>query len=354
MKLAIAVAAALFLLLAGIASGNDDLGVRLDFGARKALKDAQVFGTPHPQPRQGGEDISSATVVPDLPYYDAGNTCGYLDDYDEVCPYSGSTSPDVVYQYIPAWDDIVQIDLCASLYDTKLYVYENTVDNLVACNDDACGDDGYRSLLTDVPMTGGNTYYIVVDGYGGDCGEYEMRIETCPCCVVECPPAGIVEGEPPCGTNYEDTFNAGCTSDPPVFQDVPCSTSGDPITICGESGGFSYYGLDYRDTDWYAVRAELNPDGLVAVLETEISTFFAVIEPVCDPITIVESVYVPACVPMELHVPAEGDYWIVVASDGFGPGIGCGHDYTLTITGYECGPVSVEPASWANMKGAYR
>ena len=51
----------------------------------------------YPSPiRQGGEDIASAFYVSSLPFNDTGTTTGYNDDYDEVCPYSGSTSPDVV------------------------------------------------------------------------------------------------------------------------------------------------------------------------------------------------------------------------------------------------------------------
>ena len=49
--------------------------------------------------RQGGEDIGTAVVIPAVPFSDAGTTAGYANDYDEVCPYTGSASPDVVYSY---------------------------------------------------------------------------------------------------------------------------------------------------------------------------------------------------------------------------------------------------------------
>ena len=56
----------------------------------------------YPAPtRQGGETVADAVVIAALPYNDSGTTAGYVDDYDEVCPYTGSTSPDVVYSYTP-------------------------------------------------------------------------------------------------------------------------------------------------------------------------------------------------------------------------------------------------------------
>lgn len=345
-------AAALALVSAANVFAND-LDNHVDPRDLQARKDAQVFGTPDPQPQVGGEDIATATVIPGIPYWDTGNTCGYVDDYEEICPY-GSNSGDVVYQYTPGWDSIVDIRLCNSSYDTKTFVYENSADVLVACNDDACGPDGFRSELVGVPMYAGNTYYIVVDGYSGDCGEYDLHVTECPCCVVECPPGGWMEGEPPCGPDYVDTFNGGCHGDPPMFQPVPCSEDGAPVTICGTGGGYIHGGLDYRDTDWYEVRAENNPNGLVACLMAEYPSTFLIIVPDCDNPVIVESVYVPACVETCLPVPPQETFWIFVAVDGFGPEIGCGHDYTLTLSGYDCGPVPVESVSWGRIKERYR
>jgi len=143
--------------------------------------------------RQGGEDIATAFVINSLPFNDTGTTNGYIDDYDEVCPYSGSTSPDVVYVYSPMSDMVVDISLCnGSTYDTKLYVYENleTPGNPYACNDDAC--PGYVSELTGLSLVGGNNYYIVVDGYGGDSGDYVIDV------------TGV--GGEYCTTGYSDTY----------------------------------------------------------------------------------------------------------------------------------------------------
>jgi hypothetical protein len=124
--------------------------------------------------RQGGDTIADAVAIPVIPFTDTGTTWGYGDDYDEVCPYAGSTSPDVVYRYTPPFEMVVDIDLCGSSYDTKVYVY-GADQSLVVCNDDyyAPGDPcgAYVSRLENVLLQAGVTYAIVVDGYGGASGD---------------------------------------------------------------------------------------------------------------------------------------------------------------------------------------
>jgi hypothetical protein len=141
----------------------------------------EYYGLPmysEPAARQGGDTVAEATVIDALPYSSTGTTVGFTDDYDEVCDYEGSLSPDVVYSYTPAEDITLDITLCdASDYDTKLYIYENEVTPGApyACNDDEC--PGYLSELMGLDYFGGNTYYIVVDGYGSDEGNYTLDIE---------------------------------------------------------------------------------------------------------------------------------------------------------------------------------
>ncbi len=134
-------------------------------------------------PRVGGDTCANATVITALPYSDTGETCSFVDDYDEVCPYSGSTSPDVVYEYTPAADIVVDISLCndGTDYDTKLYVYEGGCPGtVVGCNDDACSTpqfpSAYVSEITGLQLYAGVTYYIVVDGYGDSCGNYALTV----------------------------------------------------------------------------------------------------------------------------------------------------------------------------------
>jgi hypothetical protein len=135
---------------------------------------------------QGGDDCANATVIGALPYVDSGTTVGASDDYDYSgslsCPWA-STSPDVVYQYAPAANEVVDISLCNSQYDTKLMVFEDVCGppNILACDDDGCGYYvGYTSKISDLNLYFGHTYYIVVDGYGGDAGEYTIDISYSP------------------------------------------------------------------------------------------------------------------------------------------------------------------------------
>ena len=97
-----------------------------------------------------GDVVDSAMVIESIPFDTYGSTEGYFDNYDEVCPYNNSVSPDVVYAYTASEDMVVDIDLCGSMYDTKVYVYENEVGNLALTTDgeEACDDDfyGYDTL----------------------------------------------------------------------------------------------------------------------------------------------------------------------------------------------------------------
>lgn len=99
----------------------------------------------------------------------SGTTAGYANDYDEVCPYSGSTSPDVVYTFTPSVATAVTVDMYGSAYDTKIYIYDESL-SLIACNDDFYPD--YTSRLDNVAVQAGVQYYLVIDGYGGYYGSY--------------------------------------------------------------------------------------------------------------------------------------------------------------------------------------
>ncbi len=170
-----------------------------------------ALGTPtDPGLDEGGETYATAVVISTLPYTDTGYTCDNVNDYDYACPYTGSLSPDVVYSYSPAVNEVVDITLCLSgtNYDTKLYVYDSSTSDTLACNDDWC--PGYVSELTGLNMIGGNTYFIVVDGYYGDCGNYEI--------LVSYPP-------PPPGTNCLNPFQVTLPAAMP-YVDVMQTTCG--------------------------------------------------------------------------------------------------------------------------------
>ena len=134
---------------------------------------------------QGGETCADAAEIPSLPYSVDGTTVGYADNYDEACPYAGSTSPDVVYYYTPQEDINITILTCVrdTDYDNKLYIYDGDCQEpddgreAYACNDDCGPYNGfYVACIHDLPVYAGHTYYIVMDGYGGQFGNYSMDI----------------------------------------------------------------------------------------------------------------------------------------------------------------------------------
>lgn|GEM_PF-6552999 len=132
--------------------------------------------------RPGGDLCASAYVIPQsLPFSDSRTTTGYSDDYDAACPWA-SNAPDVVYALTPPRDMQIDVLLCDSAYDTKLFVFRNLCEagGLVACNDDACGADGLRSQLIALPVVAGDTYFIVVDGYAAAAGPYTLTVRETP------------------------------------------------------------------------------------------------------------------------------------------------------------------------------
>jgi hypothetical protein len=202
---------------------------------------------------QGGENIASAFIITGpLPFNSTGSTAGHLDDYDEACPYT-SSAPDVVYSYTPASNITVDIDLCGSAFDTKVFVYENSVTPGVPydCNDDyytdpVCGY--YVSKIESLYLAAGNTYYIVIDGYDGSAfGNYSLAVSDNsppPACTwgvdIICPPGAVSENET-CGTNT----NGGCTMPPgtETWVTVPGAGSAYCGTLWANGGT--------RDSDMY-------------------------------------------------------------------------------------------------------
>ncbi len=148
---------------------------------------------------EGGVDCNSPATIPRLPIWLYGTTAvGHGDHYDVSCPRYGPGSPDATYVYSPPVTMHASISLCnpGTDFDTKLYVYRGTCTSgsPLACNDDAC--PGHTSLIPDVLLTQGSRYYIIVDGYNGAMGNYEMTIAPVPPPPPACPPGSLFSQTP--------------------------------------------------------------------------------------------------------------------------------------------------------------
>ncbi len=311
--------------------------------------------------REGGEDFETAFPIPSIPFFDTGNTCGHIFNYDVMCPF-GAWAPDVVYSYVPPRDMTVTVSLCNSYYDTKLQIYKDAYgpQHLVACNDDyfECEDPPvmYTSLIEDVSLFPGGTYYIVVSGYTSACGDYVLEITECD---LECPPGAVEEGEEPCHDGYVDQFNGGCGSDPVIFSEL--GPSGEPIVVCGEGGNFD--GNLSRDTDWYMLHPNCLETTVTACITAEFDVIMGFIDfrEGCYGVGGLDSyVQATACEPAYLTDTLPLGHWILWISTDDWSNVPCGSDYTLTIEGYElCTGVddsrpSFIEASWGTIKGLYR
>ncbi len=316
--------------------------------------DDHVGAHPAWQPRQGGEDIAGAVEVP-LPFSDTGATCGYVDDYDEICPYDNSTSPDVVYTFIPAGAGHYDVDLIGSSYDTKVYIYDQDL-NLVACNDDFHPD--YTSRIENLPLDAGRRYYLVIDGYGGDCGEYSVEIcENPPCASPHCPDVAMIEGEPELVDGYVDTFNGGCDAAEPVFQVLYPPAGSSELVFCGHTGWFETGGVTHRDSDWLQLEAAGQEINVAAEGPLFLQTS-------CD-VMFLQDCQDVSVLPYQMGLCADGDIDIPTVpgqtvylrvrpvAEERTPCAETHEFYRLRISGL-ASVVAVEPVTWSAVKQLYR
>jgi len=311
---------------------------------------------PPANPRQGGETIATATVIPALPYTDTGTTVGHVNDYDEACPYTGSTAPDVVYSWYASAPGCINADLCYSSYDTKIFIYENAAGNLVACNDDfyfSAPCYTYSSFVGPVVTNAGSTYYIVVDGYYGASGTYQLDVTACtPPTPFECPAGALQEGEPTCQDGYTDNFNGGCNSTPTIWSQVDAQSGGCAI-MCGWSCTYiAPSGYSSRDTDWFE---SVGTGGTVTV--TSVAEFplqsILIYGTNCSNILYVIATS-GAGVPNTLSYTIANNalVWTWEGAQGFS-GVPYSQ-YKFEICGIQGGVIPTQTTSWGSLKNQYK
>lgn len=115
-------------------------------------------------------DLSTAPIlVNTTPYSTSGNT-------NQACYTNniGNTANDVFY--LVALNDCassITVSMCGSSFDTYLRIYNKTLTTQLAFNDDGCG---LQSIISNFAVTGGDTLFVVVEGFGSGVGSYVLNI----------------------------------------------------------------------------------------------------------------------------------------------------------------------------------
>jgi hypothetical protein len=195
-------------------------------------------------------DSCPATIIPSLPYVDAGTTTGKANNFDTYyC--GGNNAPDVIYslslpttQYITAWltDETLPFRHILALRSGPTCPGTN-----VECN--FAGNFGDGASLT-FQAQGNLIYYLVIDNSSNHDGDYILHVNNV--CSVTQQPGDLVEcAETPApGTTHQRLdCDGGCNN---VFYGGVATYF--PLAIGQTAFGkmFTYYGFQPRpDTDWF-------------------------------------------------------------------------------------------------------
>ncbi len=141
--------------------------------------------------------------------------------------------------------------------------------------------------------------------------------------------AFIVEGEPDCYDDYDDSYNGGCNSTPEVFQAI-----NNDVEIHGKSGHYMFQDtLNYRDTDWYEYEAT-GDEVLTWTVYAEFNPLLFIIDGrdgCADSLALIDTFSVAYdTLTLEAQVQA-GTYWMWVGPDN-GDTSSCGTEYTAWFT----------------------
>src|SRR5437899_783170 len=125
---------------------------------------------------------SSPTVLPAQGGTFGGTTSG-TSVLAGSCGSSG-TAPEQVFQWTPAVSGTATVQTCGAgtTFDTVLYMRSGACASgpevAAGCNDDACTNATglYRASRLTPTVTAGQTYFIVVDGYGGAQGTFSLTV----------------------------------------------------------------------------------------------------------------------------------------------------------------------------------
>jgi len=181
---------------------------------------------------------NNPTVIPDQGGTFSGTTSG-TSSQSGSCGNSGS-SPELVFQWTPTVSGTATIETCGAgtSFDTVLYMRSGLCasGSEVGCNDDACTNSTglFRASRLTPTVTAGQTYFIVVDGYGGAQGTFSLTVTP--------PAAATTTTTTLTGSSTTTTTLAGACNNPTVipaqggtFSGTTSGTSSQGGS-CGNSG----------------------------------------------------------------------------------------------------------------------
>lgn len=148
-----------------------------------------------------------------------GTTSG-ASDLASSCDPAGA-SPERVFRWTPSASGVATIRTCGlgTLFDTIVHVRTSSCGNgtEALCNDDgpcASGVSGTEASSATLGVTAGTDYYIVVDGWNGAQGQFELSVVAPTVCGN-----GVREGEEAC-----DGPDAGGCATGQCTQSCTCTT----------------------------------------------------------------------------------------------------------------------------------
>lgn len=117
-----------------------------------------------------GDSAEVALPITSIPFTDNGSTATcFTNNHD-----AGGSAADVWYLLVSdLCAESIDVSVCGSDFDTKLYLYDADM-NLINSNDESCGS---QSELLAQTITGGDSIYIVVDGYSSNEGNYILNVD---------------------------------------------------------------------------------------------------------------------------------------------------------------------------------
>ncbi|HNE46593.1 MAG TPA: MopE-related protein [Chitinophagales bacterium] len=126
-------------------------------------------------PAPTGDVLADPIIIASLPYTATGNNLSSNCWTNQI----GQSSPDVYYRVIPECSGTLNLNLCSggTISDTYIHIADAT-GTILASNDD--NGPSCAGLLSSInyAVSGGVTYYIIVEGFSANEGTYTLNVSN--------------------------------------------------------------------------------------------------------------------------------------------------------------------------------